>query len=269
MTYRNLSSGTLMAPEVLYRVLFGTSNPQGGEEKRITICPAVLHEYRRHRVKFADFPAITPKRSSTVRGAIITGLSEGDIYRLDSFEGSMYERQKVKVRLLKNVRLEDSVPESSLARVEGEEVEAETYVWKEGFDDLEDREWDFDHFRRRKMKAWMGESDSSTGADTEVDEGFAAADAADTSQARFGSTSRRGTGPRNVADRSAGDQRSSGRVMGDRSASGQILRGRGAGGRGGGGRDAGGRGTVSRSASDQSFSSRGTGGRSAKARGKG
>lgn len=183
--------GTLMAPQVLYRVIFGSSEPEVRQKKRIVIRPAILHEFRRHRVRTAEFPAIVPNPSSTVRGTFITGLTDGDFIRLDSFEGSMYERRPVKVKLLKNVRLEDEVRDSSVARLEGEEVEAETYVWRYPLRDLEDREWDFEHFKKRKMRAWMGfgrQSDS----DTEVDEGFASADAAGTTPARVSPNRRSG-----------------------------------------------------------------------------
>lgn len=186
-----LVPGTLMAPQVLYRVIFGSSEPEVWQKKRIVIRPAILHEFRRHRVRTAEFPAIVPNPSSTVRGTFITGLTDGDIIRLDSFEGSMYERRPVKVKLLKNVRLEDEVRDSSVARLEGEEVEAETYVWRYPLRDLEDREWDFEHFKKRKMRAWMGfgrQSDS----DTEVDEGFASADAAGTTPARVSPNRRSG-----------------------------------------------------------------------------
>ena len=40
--------------------------------------------------------------------------------------------------------------------VEGKEVEAETYVWKEGEEGLEGREWDFAEFQREKMRFWVG-----------------------------------------------------------------------------------------------------------------
>lgn len=45
---------------------------------------------------------------------------------------------------------------------EGEEVEAETYVWIAGEDRLEAREWDFAEFQREKLRFWAGD-----GADEE------------------------------------------------------------------------------------------------------
>ena len=40
---------------------------------------------------------------------------------------------------------------------EGEEVEAETYMWIGGEDSLEKREWDFAEFQKEKMRFWVGD----------------------------------------------------------------------------------------------------------------
>ena len=86
------------------------------------------------------------------------GLSEGDIWRLDIFEGDEYERRKVKIKTLKKTGNEKGV-----GNVEGEEVEVETYVWVAQKEMLEDREWDFDEFRREKMHRWVGKRDDYDG----------------------------------------------------------------------------------------------------------
>ena len=75
----------------------------------------------------------------------MTGLTDADLWRLDIFEGDEYERVKVRCRLL--VDGNDDV---------GEEVEVETYVWIAGEERLEAQEWDFEEFRREKMKFWAG-----------------------------------------------------------------------------------------------------------------
>lgn len=38
--------------------------------------------------------------------------------------------------------------------VEGEEVEAETYIWQSDLEDLEDAAWDFAEFQREKLSRW-------------------------------------------------------------------------------------------------------------------
>ncbi len=86
------------------------------------------------------------------------GLTEGDIWRLDIFEGDEYERRKVSIRILK-----EAGDDKGSGNVEGEEVEVETYVWIAGKDKLEDGEWDFEEFRREKMHRWAGQRDDYDG----------------------------------------------------------------------------------------------------------
>lgn len=145
--------GTLMAPQVLHRVCHGSTapdNPIYATHNLITY-PAILPAHRRHRVRHADYPAIIPHADSSVRGTFVTGLTDSDIWRLDIFEGSEYERGKVKCKLLKEVG-----DEKGEGNVEGEEVEAETYLWIAGEGRLEASEWDFGEFQREKMRFWVG-----------------------------------------------------------------------------------------------------------------
>lgn len=148
----NLYVGTLMAPQVLSRVCHGSHKSLANPN--MTTRPAVLHRYRRHKVKNADYPAILPHIGfeSSVRGTVVSGLTDGDLWRLDIFEGDEYERQRVKVRILSVEGAEDGT-----GQVESdEEVEAEAYVWIAGADRLEDNEWDFGEFVREKMSRWVG-----------------------------------------------------------------------------------------------------------------
>lgn len=142
-----------MAPQVLHRVCHGSTKPDNPiyAAHKLKTYPAVLHGYRRHRVKHADYPAIIPKENATVRGTYVTGLTDGDIWRLDIFEGREYSRQKVKARVLTQVG--DDAGEGN---VEGNEVEADTYLWIAGEDRLESSEWDFGEFQREKMRFWVG-----------------------------------------------------------------------------------------------------------------
>lgn len=43
---------------------------------------------------------------------------------------------------------------------EGDEVEAMTYVWVGGREELEDREWDFETFKRERMRWWVDADES-------------------------------------------------------------------------------------------------------------
>src|SRR5271163_3251674 len=149
-----------MAPGVLYRVIYGTPQPEAWQRKLTTFRPALLANHRRQRVYGCSYPAIVPCEGSTVRGNVVTGLTQGDVYRLDIFEGYQYRRVKVKVRVLKGVGLDEKAPQGSPEATKGdadvEEVEAETYVWKDDTQELEDGEWDFEEFKREKMLSWMG-----------------------------------------------------------------------------------------------------------------
>lgn len=136
-----------MAPQVMHRVVHGTPKPTLAQSSTFTIRPALLPGYTRHRVVDCDYPAIVPDSTypdACVRGTWVNGLTAQDIWRLDIFEGSQYERRVVKCRILAR---EDE---------EEEEREAETYVWIESREILEPNEWDFDEFRREKLARWTG-----------------------------------------------------------------------------------------------------------------
>ncbi|PSN74367.1 hypothetical protein BS50DRAFT_539583 [Corynespora cassiicola Philippines] len=172
--------GTLMAPQVLHRVIWGSKDPPTpAHASLLTIRPAILHNFQRHKVRYADYPAILPSSHSSdptaissVRGTLVHGLTDGDIWRLDIFEGSEYERRKVKVRVLEQGAKENGeggmgdVSQPEMANVEGEEVEAEVYVWIAGSHRLEEEEWDFGDFVRDKMSRWVGREAA------DADEGF-------------------------------------------------------------------------------------------------
>ena len=106
-----------------------------------------------------DYPAIVPDdrrghdaAEGCVRGTFVEGLTDGDMWRLDVFEGGEYVRRKVVCKIL-GVEGEG----------EEEEVEAETYIWREEEDGLESGEWDFEEFRREKMGRWVGGTEEFEG----------------------------------------------------------------------------------------------------------
>lgn len=171
-----------MAPQVLHNVVHGSSKPEPWQEAMLSFQPAILYGYRRHRVRGAEYPAIVSVietedknsasiPSSTARtsvlGTLVSGLTDGDIHRLDIFEGGEYERKSVTVQKLHTYsqrasgesvaegQLSDALDAASEAS-EGEEVSAVTYVWISGEDELEDAEWDFESFKRDKLIWWAG-----------------------------------------------------------------------------------------------------------------
>lgn len=135
-----------MAPQVLHRVIYGTTTPTSAQISRLKIVPALLDGYIRHRVRECDYPAIVPSETpnACVRGTYVQGLSTEDQWRLDLFEGDQYDRIKVRPRLL------DQSGQGMC------ELETETYVWIDKEVGLEEGEWDFEEFRREKMRRWVG-----------------------------------------------------------------------------------------------------------------
>lgn len=183
--------GTLMVPQILYKVIHGQANPDTWQKAMLRFQPAILHGYRRHRVQDADYPGIVavpkpaiemenssdPKANAgtSVIGTLVSGLTDGDVHRLDRFEGSDYEKRRVTVRTLREARGDDHsqsgegvTAESQLREMlnatgaevtdkgKEEEVSAVTYVWTAGKDMLEDMEWDFESFKKDKMTWWVG-----------------------------------------------------------------------------------------------------------------
>ncbi|KAL9613275.1 MAG: hypothetical protein Q9167_002184 [Letrouitia subvulpina] len=147
-----------MAPPVLHRVCYGSSTPTAFQKSLLQFQPAILHGYCRRRVLGCDYPAIVPSADDTVRGTYVRGLTDGDIWRLDVFEGSEYDRRKVRINIL-----DVAGNENGEGNVEGVERETETYVWIADKEELEEREWDFAEFRRDKMQNWVGGSSQYDG----------------------------------------------------------------------------------------------------------
>ena len=178
-----------MVPEILYRVCYGTPHPTPFQTSLLTFQPALLPGFIRRKVRYCDYPGITPaKAPACVRGTYVYGLTDGDLWRLGVFEGSQYERRKTKVKLLtqKNDVGEGSksyqgegaqeqeekveaeaenydLLERKYNDAENEEVEANVFVFTAGETRLEDGEWNFEEFKRRKLKRWTGENEEYEG----------------------------------------------------------------------------------------------------------
>jgi hypothetical protein len=156
--------GTLMSAAVLRRVIFGQKLPDSTTVRVLPASrPALLQDYQRHRVRGADYPAIIPQKGACVRGTVVTGLTEGDWWRLDTFEGEDYRRDVVKVLVKKQDSADQESKEQNWETIDekdletqGEEILVQTYVWKTGDSFLEPREWDFEEFVREKLWRWAG-----------------------------------------------------------------------------------------------------------------
>ncbi|KAG7116272.1 Protein AIG2 C like protein [Verticillium longisporum] len=143
--------GTLMEPRVFFRVVQGTSHPSDVIKSLYTFTPAVLHDHCRHRVQGEDYPGVIPEEGQSVLGSFVTGLTDANIQKLDSFEGSEYDRRAVKVKLVTKLGNAQGV-----CQVEGEEEETTTYIFIHP-NRIERGEWDFEHFRKEKLHMWARE----------------------------------------------------------------------------------------------------------------
>ncbi|KAH9180857.1 hypothetical protein EDB89DRAFT_1840899 [Lactarius sanguifluus] len=160
--------GTLMHPKILKRVL-------DNDASHLKICPSILSDYTRHKVKDADYPAILPRERSkallgreltseenSVRGTLVTGLTAKDIAILDVFEGDEYVRSQVLVHPLGpfTAASEDNLipadlPSLPAASELAQTVPAQTYVWCSYDEELDKELWSFDEFIRKNAWKWI------------------------------------------------------------------------------------------------------------------
>ncbi|KAG6813413.1 hypothetical protein H0H92_011392 [Tricholoma furcatifolium] len=158
--------GTLMHPKVLQRVI----EHQGPDLK---ICPAVLLK--------AEYPGLIPYEQSSqlvhrelayeersVRGVVVTGLSEKDLLLLDQFEGEDYDRKGVDVHPLAALVSLSEYPLDNGALIPSKPpalppaselttaIRVETYVYIL-FDRLEPEPWSFEEFARKNAWKWYQE----------------------------------------------------------------------------------------------------------------
>ncbi len=116
--------GTLMCDDIMAEVAGVCPCP----------VPATLSGYRRLRVKAQPCPAVVPNTNYRVDGIIYQNVPPSAWDRLDRFEGEMYSREIVQVRLRG-----------------GSGVPASTYVLRPQFlGCLDEAEWDFATFLRKE-----------------------------------------------------------------------------------------------------------------------
>ena len=117
---RLFAYGSLRCPDIMHRVA-GLCDRLG---------PATLDGYRCMRVRDEEYPAIVQCVAHTTDGLVYENVSIPALARLDDFEGEMYSRTKVTVRL-----------ESGL------EIETFTYIIQPEFHHcLTDDDWQFERF---------------------------------------------------------------------------------------------------------------------------
>lgn len=107
--------------------------------RRATGLSATLKGYSRRPVVGAEYPGVLPQAGSSVDGVVYRDLPAAAWRRLDRFEGEMYRRRVVGVRL-----------------ASGEILPAEVYVVRPAYRHrLAASEWDLDGFvRAGKARFW-------------------------------------------------------------------------------------------------------------------
>ncbi|KAL1949438.1 hypothetical protein VTO73DRAFT_8319 [Trametes versicolor] len=182
-SYSAFFYGTLMHPAILRRVI-------GHEGSQLTICPAVLLEHTRHKIQYADYPAVIPYSKSrslfldsgrgelspeerTVRGTFVQGLNDRDVALLDLFEGNEYTRDIVGVHPLGPLTplsattgptpapADDYIvprvaPELPPLNALGPSVPAHTYIHAGALSELSPELWSYADFVRESAWKWVG-----------------------------------------------------------------------------------------------------------------
>ncbi|KAK7452703.1 hypothetical protein VKT23_012105 [Stygiomarasmius scandens] len=163
--------GTLMHPKILKLVI-------QNDGSHLSIAPAVLLEYTRHKVKHATYPGIIPyeqgrhlfdreldREEKSVRGTIVTGLTESDMRKLNYFEGPQYICAEVDVHplgpfleLSQNSGSEDAslIPSDPgpLPLELSPPMRAQVYVFINS-SDLATELWSYEEFVRNHAWQWI------------------------------------------------------------------------------------------------------------------
>ncbi|MDJ0622596.1 MAG: gamma-glutamylcyclotransferase family protein [Desulfocapsaceae bacterium] len=125
--------GTLMSDEIAKAVIGFVPEKQRG----------TISGFQRYAVKNAHYPGIKPVENSTVEGVVYFDINERSWQRLDLFEGDMYYRRQVIVRL-----------------DDGMQIQAHVYVVKsEFFSSLADHDWSFARFTKSGKTSFVSRYD--------------------------------------------------------------------------------------------------------------
>jgi hypothetical protein len=173
----------------------------------------ILYNFRRRKVRGRDNAGIIPDPASHVRGLRIKGLTDRDVQAFDLYAGPLYQRQKVVVKCMENISLEEDIPNSALASIPGAVEEVETYVCLYPAI-LENEDWDFWTWLKARSTRSASSSLSNSAAIRAMNRGSRAV----TTQAASGSRGSATSGARPAGGGGAGS--SAGRRQASRSGSG-------------------------------------------------
>ncbi|KAH9020470.1 hypothetical protein EDB85DRAFT_2095050 [Lactarius pseudohatsudake] len=129
--------------------------------------PAILHCERSKALLGRELTS----EESSIRGALVSGLTAEDVALLDAFEGDQYVRLQVFVHPLgpftpipmdtaTSGAVEDSLipadlPPSLAVSELAQTVPAQTYAWGREDSDLDEELWSFDEFVQKNARKWI------------------------------------------------------------------------------------------------------------------
>ncbi len=120
--------GTLQVPAVMTAVT-GNSFP---------FVDAVLHGFRRFKIRNRVYPAIVPDESASTRGILYTNIDTASLVLLDEFEDILYTRQTVSVNLSASI------------------TTAYAYVLADTYKDrLSGQEWSLREFEEEYLRSYL------------------------------------------------------------------------------------------------------------------
>jgi len=179
--------GTLMHPDILKRVI-------GNDGAHLKICSAILLDHTRHHVKQADYPALLPYTKSmtmfncklspeekSVRGSLVTGLSESDMRLLDIYEGDEYIRDIVPVHPLSTPTilspqinghqsaLPSAAPHTHSPSTLPPPISAHVYIWCKPPTWLTPSLWSYEDFVKNNAWKYVGVGSADNADYMEVD----------------------------------------------------------------------------------------------------
>jgi gamma-glutamylcyclotransferase (GGCT)/AIG2-like uncharacterized protein YtfP len=115
--------------------------------------PAILHGFRRQRVRSAAYPCLRPGEGHSVAGILYLDVTAADLATLDAFEGEDYRRIPVHVTL---PALEPADPRPGLLQA------ADTYLFVAEAK-VEPGDWDAERFGRDQLEAFLREHAPGSG----------------------------------------------------------------------------------------------------------
>lgn len=131
--------GSLMFERVWERVV-------AGHPERHPRIPAVLHGFRRQRVRGETYPSLERRDGAQVPGILYLDVEDPDLAVLDAFEGEDYRRIPVRV-------VQSPARPTGLRYVE---LEADTYLFV-AVDKVEAGDWDPARFERELIDRFLQE----------------------------------------------------------------------------------------------------------------